>query len=555
MVNCGSSAFPNVRLDPGDISVRARPCTVHEREVGHSMHILSTAGTRARSLVSKAGRRRALSVGGTLAGAVVIAGAFSLPAGAALTAPANSTIIGSGSSTTYSMMQQLDTLFNSSPGCQQFVAFPAAPNGQPLDYSCAGSPTTTQQATVPENPYNDLAAEEAALGSSNGIQQLECQGAHGASCSSGGAVVNVANNQNYARSSRALKSSDLKGLNFTAYAEDGVTWFHYTAVAGTNTASNAVTNLTQAQLIAIYNGTDTNWNQVGGANAPIVVFSAQEGSGTQSTWKTFLGLDPSASTNPVNCYTPSGGSNTCVGPAVIFENEDAQILPKTFGGSQFGFVTKSNPAWGGHLATPNQIKSDAIFFFSNGKYNVSCKPSPKNCGGSPLGTGTTNAIGAVNGVDPTEVNVLDGQFPVDRFLYNIYSNGSNSNIPAATAATVNYVSEIGFMCNPNKSLSTAALDPNTGKSYISEVQSTILAAGFYPLSAGASSGTVNTTPIDEGTLGNPASNLLLLTSGGTGGGLYGYPDYKGFDKFSTTGPNGDPAGYCLSTTTDGNTGT
>jgi hypothetical protein len=216
-------------------------------------------------------------------------------------------------------------------------------------------------------------------------------------------------------------------------------------------------------------------------------------------------------------------------------------------------VGKGNPDWGGTAATANQIKSDAIFFFSNGKYNVSCK-LPKDCGGSPLSTGTTNAIGSVNGVAPTEQNVLDSQFPVDRFLYNIYSNGSNSNIPAATAATLNYVSELGFMCNPNKGGTTAALDPNTGKSYISEIQSTILAAGFYPLSAGASSGTVNTSPIDEGTLTNPASGLLL-ESGGTGGGLYGYPDYKNFDKFATTGPNGDPAGYCLSTTTDGNTGT
>jgi ABC-type phosphate transport system substrate-binding protein len=512
------------------------------------MHMLSMAGARARSLVSKAGRRRALSVGGTLAGAVVIAGAFSLPAGAALTNPANSTIIGSGSSTTYSMMQQLDTLFSSSPGCQQFVAFPVAPNGQPLDYSCSGPQTMTTPGA--ENPYNDLAAEEAALGSSNGIQQLECQGAHGASCSSGGAVVNVANNQDFARSSRALKSSDLQGLNFTAYAEDGVTWFHYTAFSGTATPSSAVTNLTQAQLVAIYNGTDTNWNQVGGADAPIVVFSAQEGSGTQSTWKTFLGFDPSASTNAVNCYTPSGGSNTCVGPAVIFENEDLQIAVKAFAGSQAGFVSKNNPDWGGHGASPAQIKSDAIFFFSNGKYNVSCKVKT-NCGGSPLGAGTTNAIGAVNGVDPTEVNVLDGQFPVDRFLYNIYSNGSNSNIPAATAATLNYVSEYGFMCNPNKGLSTTVLDPNTGKGYLGEIQSTILAAGFYPLSAGASSGTVNSTPIDEGTLTNPASGLLA-TTGGTGGGLYGYADYRAFDKFATTGPNSDPAGYCLSTTTDGN---
>jgi hypothetical protein len=327
------------------------------------------------------------------------------------------------------------------------------------------------------------------------------------------------------------------------------------------TPSAALNNLTLAQLQAIWNGTDTNWDQVCdgstcGAKAPIVVYSAQEGSGTQSTWKTFLGFDPSASTNPVNCYTPTGGSQTCVGPANILENEDVQMTPAFFTGSQSAFVGTKNPDWGGKKATAAQIKTDAIFFFSAGKYFEQCKhpATGTNCGGSPL-NGNKNAIGEINGVTPNQTTILDGQFPDDRYLYNAYSNGSNANVPAATAATLNYVSEIGFMCNPNKNLSTSVVDPNTGFSYISEVQSVIKTAGFFPLSAGASSGTINTTPIDEGTVPNPAANLMNLTSGGTGGGLYGYPQYKPFDTFNTTGPNSDPSGYCLSTTTDGNTGT
>ena len=196
-------------------------------------------------------------------------------------------------------------------------------------------------AANPENPYNDMATEEAPLGSSNGIQQLEDQGAHGAGATSSGDPINVADNQSFARSSRALKSSDIEGMNFTAYAEDGVTWFHYLKAKATtvaaNTPSETIKTLTTAQLLGIYDGTYTNWNQVGSkTSAPIVVFSAQEGSGTQSTWKTFLGIDPSAATNQVNCYTPTGGTKTCVGPAVIFENEDAQIAPSAFVSSQQG---------------------------------------------------------------------------------------------------------------------------------------------------------------------------------------------------------------------------
>jgi ABC-type phosphate transport system substrate-binding protein len=396
------------------------------------------------------------------------------------------------------------------------------------------------KAASPENPYNDVAIQEPPLGSSNGILQLDDSGAHGATATSSGTPINVFQGVNFATSARPVSSKDLKGTNFVAYAEDGVTWFNYTAVAGTATPSAAVTNLTSAQLLGIYNGTYTNWNQVGGANAPIVVFSAQEGAGVQSVWKTFLGIDPSSPTNAVNCYTPSGGSNTCVGPAVIGQNEDKQIVPAAFTGSQTGFVGTKNPAWGGAKATANQIKSDAIYFFSYGDYAHSCAlKKGANCGGSPLGVGTTNAVESINSVAPSEQTILDGQFPVDHYLYNVYSDGSNSNIPAASAATLNFASEIGFLCNPNKGGATV-VDPNTGGGYLGEIQSAILLSGFFPLSAGAASGTVNTTPIDEGTLTNTASTLLT-----------GSP-YQAFDAFATTGPNSDPAGFCLTSSTDGN---
>jgi ABC-type phosphate transport system substrate-binding protein len=504
------------------------------------------------------GARGALAVGASLAAGALTLGAFAAPAGATLTGPANTTIVGSGSSTTFYMMQDMDTLFNQSPGCTEYVAFPSASTPQPLDYSCTDGVTTSGQQTtqsgvanaIPENPFNDVSVQEQPLGSSNGIAQLEDQGTHGAGATSGGVSINVADNVAYARSSRALKSSDLQGLNFVAYAQDGVSWFHYTKInASTDTPSNAVTNLTQAQLEDIWNGTDTNWDQVGGTKANIVVFSAQEGSGTQSTWDTFLGFDPSAATNAVNCYTPPKSTKTCVGPAVIFENEDAQIQPSAFTTSQKGYVD-NNSYWGASkTATIQQIKKDAIFFFSYGKYSVQCKVAATDCGGSPL-KGFTNALGSVNGIAPTETTILEGTFPVDRYLYNVYSNGSNSNLVTANAATLNYVSEIGFICNPNKGLSTAAVDMNTGKTYISEIQNVIEENGFFPLSAGGATGTVNQTEIDEGHVGHPASTLLA-GSGGTNG-LYGYSDYAPYDTFATNTNTGDPEGFCLTTTTDGN---
>jgi ABC-type phosphate transport system substrate-binding protein len=531
------------------------------------MQIVHTDAGKRRSLRSPGRLRRVATMGGSLVGAAIIAAGFALPAGATIVPPANNTLIGSGSSTTYSMMQILDPLFSSAPGCQQFVPFPSASALQPLDYSCVAEPTP---AANPENPFNDVAVEEPALGSSNGIRQLEDSGAHGSTSPSGGSSIgNVANNANYARSSRAAGSTDLEGLNFAAYAEDGVSWFHFTKYASVASPSANLTNLTQTELVDIYNGTFSNWDQVCngglvangcGANAPIVVFSAQEGSGTQSTFKTFLGFDPSAATNQVNCFTSTkpGSSKVCDGPGVIFENEDAQMVPTAFAGSQAPFVQHFNPDWGGTNATLPDIRSDAIFFFSTGKYNLSCKPlKGTHCGGVGLGTTAANAVGSIGGVAPTQTNILDGAFPDSRFLYNVYSDGSNANIPAATAATLNYVSEVGFLCNPNKGSGTAVLDPNTGVAYENEIQSDIEASGFYPLSGAASSGGIDQTPIDEGTVPNPASRLLDLT---TGGGQApgqpntdpGYAQYKPFDLFATTGPSSDPAGYCLTSSTDAN---
>ncbi|MCX7005066.1 MAG: phosphate ABC transporter substrate-binding protein [bacterium] len=49
--------------------------------------------------------------------------------------------------------------------------------------------------------------------------------------------------------------------------------------------ANAVTNLTLIQIRAIFNGAVKNWNEVGGANAPITVVSREAGSGTRSSFE------------------------------------------------------------------------------------------------------------------------------------------------------------------------------------------------------------------------------------------------------------------------------
>lgn len=84
--------------------------------------------------------------------------------------------------------------------------------------------------------------------------------------------------------SRNLKDEEKsKGITENIVAIDGI--------AVVTDPSNAVDNLTKDQLIAIYNGTTTNWKDLGGADQPIVVIGRESGSGTRSAFEELLKLE------------------------------------------------------------------------------------------------------------------------------------------------------------------------------------------------------------------------------------------------------------------------
>ena len=56
------------------------------------MHIVHKGAGKRRNLIPRAGLRRAVTVGGTLFGAAIVTAAFSLPAGATVTAPAKTPV-------------------------------------------------------------------------------------------------------------------------------------------------------------------------------------------------------------------------------------------------------------------------------------------------------------------------------------------------------------------------------------------------------------------------------------------------------------------------------
>lgn len=65
--------------------------------------------------------------------------------------------------------------------------------------------------------------------------------------------------------------------------------------------SNKVDNLTKDQLMEIYQGEVTNWEDLGGANQPIVVIGRESGSGTRDAFEELLGLkDACKYSNEIN---------------------------------------------------------------------------------------------------------------------------------------------------------------------------------------------------------------------------------------------------------------
>jgi len=82
---------------------------------------------------------------------------------------------------------------------------------------------------------------------------------------------------NIGTSSENLNASDVATLNQTVIGKDGI-------VIVVNTA-NSVSGLTTAQLMGIFSGNITNWNQVGGSNAKIDVITREQGSGTRSNFE------------------------------------------------------------------------------------------------------------------------------------------------------------------------------------------------------------------------------------------------------------------------------
>lgn len=131
----------------------------------------------------------------------------------------------------------------------------------------------------------------------------------------------------YARSYRRRRASDPPlapgGVAFVDLASDAVTYATRDAASG---GTNAPGNLSARQLKAIYLCQVTNWQQVGGPNAPIHAFLPQSGSEVRSFFLTALN-GGAAPITPGTCVGDQGNTlaeDQGVSPAL---NDPDAIVP------------------------------------------------------------------------------------------------------------------------------------------------------------------------------------------------------------------------------------
>lgn len=162
--------------------------------------------------------------------------------------------------------------------------------------------------------------------------------------------------------SRAMKAAEIaaarqKGVNPVAsvVALDGLAMVVHPA--------NPVRSLTKAQISSIYRGTITNWREVGGPNASIVVIQRESNSGTEESFKELVIGKGVPITGRAETQSSNGSVKSRVSSTL----------------SAIGFL--------GHGFVDGSVK-----------------------------------VIAVNGVFPTVETVKNGRYPVSRPLY-FYTNG------------------------------------------------------------------------------------------------------------------------------------
>ncbi len=163
--------------------------------------------------------------------------------------------------------------------------------------------------------------------------------------------------------SRAMKAAEIaaartKGVNPVAHvvALDGLAMIVHPA--------NPVRSLSKAQISSIYRGTITNWREVGGPNARIVVIQRESNSGTQESFKELVSGKGVQITGSAETQSSNGSVKSRVSTTL-----------SAIGFVGLGFVDRSVKvvAVNGVLPSLTMVKNGTypitrpLFFYTNGQ--------------------------------------------------------------------------------------------------------------------------------------------------------------------------------------------
>jgi len=214
-----------------------------------------------------------------------------------------------------------------------------------------GSTTVFPIASVASDFYMDVNLDDTitvtATGSGTGIASL------------------IAGTADIAMASRAMKDSektDLPGWNEITVAGDGIAIIVH--------PSNSLTQITLTEVMGIYNGTYSNWNEIGGPDLEMVAINRESTSGTRGFFHELV-------MNETNF------------------REDAQIVEKSSNGA---------------VATEVGNTPAAVGYVGLGYLSEEVK-----------GLHVKNDVGFY--IEPSVQNVLDEVYPVARSLY-FYTDGT-----------------------------------------------------------------------------------------------------------------------------------
>jgi ABC-type phosphate transport system substrate-binding protein len=325
-------------------------------------------------------------------------------------------VLSAGSDTTYFLMNDLALAFNEAEGCViNSVTYPHNV-ADPATGTCRPAAQQPANVLTTENYDHEYAYNLFPQGSSAGRREL-CKQA--APRPAGVRFINFARSSAGPAEGFNCPEAGLT-LRFVAFAKDALDWVYYPGQSPAPT-----TNLTQSQLNDIFvDCTITNWNQLGGENQPIVVWTAQSQAGTRDVWDSFVG----------------GESDNCI-PAQYKDND----------------FTNGERAIREHDANP--VKNDTTSGAPNEKYSIFGSFSTGIHGAYP-DKAADSVLGSVNGFDPTVTNIQSGDFPFSRFLYNVIRQAGPA--PTLSPGAASLVGPGGWICRGEGGHSKPVGDPGEG---------------------------------------------------------------------------------------------